>query len=261
MKTMKLILGLAAPILAVWAVRSKIGSEHVANAPEIATYVKLAYKPVIKWAANQVLKGRHLDRADPHKGRFTQTDVNRILDRTWLTYDELAPTAGVEELKTLGNRQNVLLGVATDALYQTLLAEGIQKEYCTELLTDVVWKGYETWIVLPRAVARLLARDPQKQMELMLRMFLHYPFSRPGYDWKFQPESGRVTLDFYRCPVHDYFKARGEEEFFRYSWCTLDFALAQVMTKDGRYERPYTLSAGDERCNMKWYGKTKEPQK
>ena len=260
MKTVKLIVGLAAPILIAWVVRSKIRSEHVTHAPILATYTKLAYKPIVKWAANRVLKGRNLDRTDPHQGRFTEFDVSRILDRTWHTYDELAPAAGVEELKTLGNRQNVLLGVATYALYQALLAEGIQKEYCTELLTDVVWKGYETWIFLPRAMARLLAREPQKQMEMMLRMFLRYPFSRPGYDWKFQPESDRVTLDFYRCPVHDYFKARGEEEVFRNSWCTLDFALAQVMTKDGRYERPHTLSAGDDRCDMKWYVKARETQ-
>jgi len=134
-----------------------------------------------------------------------------------------------------------------------LLDEGIQKEYCTELLTNIAWKAYESWIVLPRFMARILARNPQKQMEIMLRMFLRYPFSRPGYDWEIRPKVDRVELDIYRCPVHKFFKTQGEEEFFRNSWCTLDFALAQVMTKDGHYERSLTLSAGDDRCNMKWF--------
>ena len=86
MKTVKLIVGLAAPILIAWVVRSKVRSEHVTHAPILATYTKLAYKPIVKWAANRVLKGRNLDRTDPHQGRFTEFDVNRILDRTWHTY-------------------------------------------------------------------------------------------------------------------------------------------------------------------------------
>jgi hypothetical protein len=37
------------------------------------------------------------------------------------------------------------------------------------------------------------------------------------------------------------------------SWCTLDFALAQVMTTGGHYQRPHTLAAGDKLCDMKWF--------
>jgi hypothetical protein len=32
------------------------------------------------------------------------------------------------------------------------------------------------------------------------------------------------------------------------SWCTRDFALAQVMTTGGSYQRPHTLAAGDKLC-------------
>jgi len=47
---------------------------------------------------------------------------------------------------------------------------------------------------------------------------------------------------------------QGEEalEFFRKSWCTLDFPLAEAMVRGGRYERPRTLSEGDEVCDMRW---------
>lgn len=91
----------------------------------------------------------------------------------------------------------------------------------------------------------------------MLRMSLRYPFNRPGYDWKVLPEPGTFAVDFYRCPVYDYLKSQGEDEFMLNSWCTLDFALAQVMTKGGYYERPHTLAAGDNVCDMKWYGRPK----
>jgi hypothetical protein len=55
-------------------------------------------------------------------------------------------------------------------------------------------------------------------------------------------------------PIFEYFKTQGEEalEFFRNSWCTLDFPLAEFMVKGGRYERPHTLSAGDNVCDMRW---------
>jgi len=104
MKRNKLILGVAAPILAAWIVRTKVSSERVPNAPDIATFVKLVYKPIIKKSANMALKGRYIDRDNPEKGRFTQADVNRILDKTWRAYYELAFYARVEQLKTLGNR-------------------------------------------------------------------------------------------------------------------------------------------------------------
>lgn len=255
MKLTKRMLGLAALAPAVWMIGSKLRSEQVANAPALATVVKLTYKPLFKWAAYRIVLGRYLDGQEPNKGRFTRQEVDRILERTWRNYDELAPDAHIERLKTMGNRQNVLLGVATLAMYRALLAEGIEKAYATELLTDVAWKIYEKWIVLPRFIARLVSHDPQEQVDVMLRMFLTYPFSRPGYDWKVRPEPDTFAVDILRCPVRDYLKSQGEEEFMLNSWCTLDFALAQVMTKGGHYERPHTLSAGDEVCDMKWYGR------
>ena len=105
-----------------------------------------------------------------------------------------------------------------------------------------------------RSIARLLARDPQKQVNLILRMSLRYPFGRPGYDWTAREAPNAYLVDFHRCPVHDYFRSQGEEavEFFRNSWCTLDFAVAEVMVKGGAYERTRTLSAGDSVCDMKW---------
>ncbi len=64
-------------------------------------------------------------------------------------------------------------------MYRALLAAGVEKEYATELFSDALWKFYETWLVLLRFVARLRTRDPQKQMNFMLRMFLHYPYQSP----------------------------------------------------------------------------------
>jgi hypothetical protein len=250
--------GAAALAPAAWTIR-KLRAERVAGAPVEATLVKLTYGPVIKWAAERALVGRLVDRDAPSNGRFTPDQVARILRKTWQGYGALAPGAHVERLKTLGNRQNVLLGVLTLAAYRALLAEGVQERYATELLTDLVWKVYERWVAPLRMVARRVTDDPQQQMNLMLRMFLRYPFSRPGYDWQARPEPDAFALDIYRCPVYDYLKSQGADQFMLRSWCTLDFALAQVMTTGGHYQRLHTLAAGDKLCDMKWFA-TRKPE-
>ena len=226
-----------------------------ARVPYEVTLVRLALRPLAKWAARRALLGRYLDRNDPARGRVTRDQLDRVLRQTWQAYDALAPGAQVGRLKTRGNRQNVLLGVFSLAVWRALLAEGIDRPYATELVTDLAWKIYEKWVVLPRLAARCTHRDPQQQMNLMLRMFLRFPFSRPGYNWQARPEAGAFALDIYRCPVRDYLASQGEEEFMRNSWCTLDFALAQVMTQGGHYQRPHTLTAGDRVCDMTWFAK------
>ncbi len=246
------IVGLATLAPAAWMAR-KLRSERIAGAPLEATLVKLAYKPTGRWAGKQVLLGRYVDREAPEKGRIASEQFEQILARTWDNYDELAPGAHIERIKTPGSRQNVLLGVFSLAIYRALLAEGIEESYATELVADLAWKVYEKWIVAPRFLARLKSDDPQEQMNSMLRMFLRFPFNRPGYDWKANSKPDSMEIDFFRCPVRDYLASEGEEEFMRNTWCTLDFALAQAMTKGGRYERPRTLSAGDDLCEMRWF--------
>jgi hypothetical protein len=174
------------------------------------------------------------------------------MDQTWRNFDALIPEAIPQE--TAGGRRNVSMGVFSLALYQALRDVVEDKAYATELATDLCWKSYEQSIGPSRFLARMVSRDPKKQMNFMMRMGLRYPFSRPDYDWKVHPDPDAFAVDFYRCPVLDYFKTQGEEavEFFRNSWCTLDFPLAEFMVKGGRYERPHTLSAGDEVCDMRW---------
>jgi hypothetical protein len=225
----------------------------MAGAPAEVRVVKLTYMLAGRWAAKRALLGRYLDRDQPVRGRFTREQVHRVLARTWETYDRLAPGAHVERLETHGARQNALLAVFALAVYRALLAEGVNAKYATELVTDLAWAVYQKWVVVPRLVARVASDDPQEQMNVMLRMFLRFPFSRPGYDWNaWTEESGAYAIDFYRCPMRDYLRSQGEEEFMLNSLCTLDFALAQVMAKSGRYERAHTLSAGDGVCDMKW---------
>jgi hypothetical protein len=56
--------------------------------------------------------------------------------------------AQLDQLKTMGNRQNVFLAVVTLAAYRSFLEAGVEKEYATELISDVAWKVYLSWIPL-----------------------------------------------------------------------------------------------------------------
>ncbi|MDT8305702.1 MAG: L-2-amino-thiazoline-4-carboxylic acid hydrolase [Anaerolineae bacterium] len=260
MKRTTFLLSLALPALAARAVRTTIRSARVANAPPAATTFKLLYTPLIPRIANNILRGRYRDRHDLDKGRFTRTDVARILARAWRYYDIFAPVARVEQLETLGSIHNRLGGVLIHALYRALLDEGLPPDYATELASDMLWVVYDKMSSFPLAIARLLARDPQEQVNTTLRLFLRFPFNPPGYEATAVAGTDVFTLDIYRCPVYDYFHAQGEEAFMLNTFCKTDFALAQVMTQGGSYERPHTLAAGDNVCDMRWYARPRQLQ-
>lgn len=215
-------------------------------------FLKMLTKWLFKWAGNRALLGRYIDCHRPEEGRFTKHDLDRILVRTIKNFEKLLTTAKLKRFGTLGSRMNVMLGVASLAMYNAILSEGIDRHYAIVLFTDVAWKVYEKFVIVPRSIARLTTRNPQKRMNFMLHAFLKFPFNHPGYQWKVRSEDEGFQVDFYRCPVRDYFHEMGEEDFLLSSWCTLDYALAQVMVPGGQYKRPHTLSAGDPVCDMIW---------
>ena len=220
--------------------------------------IKLWLQWAFKRSAYQILIGRYCNREKPVQGRFTRSQVDNLLTEIWRHSDRLIPEANLEQYKTLGNRQNVYLAVATRAAYHAFLEAGIDAIYATELISDIAWKVYASWLSIPRFFARLVTRDPQKQMNFILRAFMRFPFSKPGYQRNVWQDADGLNTHFYRCPPQAYFQEHGtleEMQFFFRTWCTFDWAIANEMVQGGRYERPHTLSAGDEVCDMKWYGR------
>ena len=220
--------------------------------------IKLWLRWAFRHSAYQILVGRYRDRTKPSSGRFTRGQVDTLLASIWRHMDQLLPEANLEQYKTLGNRQNLYLAVATRAAYHAFLEAGIDAAYATELISDVAWKVYASWLPILRFSARLATRDPQKQMNFILKAFLRYPFSEPGYQRKVWEESDGLCTYWYRCPPQAYFKQHGTPEemlFFSRTWCAFDWAIANEMVEGGWYERPHTLSAGDEVCDMKWHGR------
>lgn len=63
---------------------------------------KAIYKPLIHWAARQVLQDRLLDLENPNKGRWLDSDVRDYLNQIWARCDSLIPVAALEKLPTYG---------------------------------------------------------------------------------------------------------------------------------------------------------------
>ncbi len=222
----------------------------------------------VRRAARHVLTGRLIDKTRPERGRFLRHQVDRIVAQVWQHMEEVLPEAELERIPTLGNRQNVFLSALTVAAYHALLDFGIPKDYAIELFADLGWKLYSKPVPFLGWVARLASRDPQKQLNLILRMLMVYPFSTPGppgYECHSWAESGRFCTDWTYCPPYAFVRKyvakhgdRGEVEAFRRSWCDYDWAITYAMLNGGagergHYEREHTLSDGDAVCDMRWY--------
>lgn len=206
---------------------------------------------LIARATRRVLEGRLRARTDP-RARLQRADVDRVVARTAATFARLLAEARLPA--GAGARHNVRAGIWTLALYRALKEEVGDEAYATELAADVVWRQYAAAAGPFAALGRLLGLDPRRHMHLAVRLGLLYPFGRPGYQWTARRAGPVLETDFTRCPVLEYFETQGEEalRFFRASWCAFDFPLAEALVAGGRYERAHTLSAGDDRCDMRW---------
>jgi len=200
----------------------------------------------------QALYGRNRNRLQPELGRINIQDVDLIFEETWKNFNILKAKIPVE--KTIGARIMIKNGALSLALYRAIGKVAADEDYVTELCTDILWKVYIKQIRIQKFVSKLFHRKPHEQMRMIQRIFLRFPLARPGYEWEIKETGKDVSYDITRCPVYDYFKTLGQEElkFFQNSWCTLDFPLAEHLVKGGQYERKYTLSAGDDRCDMCW---------
>ena len=208
--------------------------------------VKIILQPAMHWAARRAWNGKNKSQRISDGGQFTAADVSRILARGWENYDQLAPHLPHEP--TLGNRQNMILAGITLACFQSLLVEGIERDYAVELIAKAAWQIYEKWGILPRWIARRQTREPAEQMRTMVRLFLRYPFNPPGYRFEASSTQDGIRVAMYRCPVADYLRAQDAADLCVGSWCALDFPLAAMW--GGRLERSGTLAGGASYCDF-----------
>jgi hypothetical protein len=138
-------------------------------------------------------------------------------------------------------------------MLQALLSEGIDRAYAVELVADATWKVYEVWGRIGRIVARLRPRGSPEFTFTQTRpdgtFGLTFPFESPGYLVRPVPAESGLAFDVVRCPVAEYFRARGDVDLCRSAWCDLDYALGEMQGRTLR--RTKTLVEGADCCDFR----------
>jgi ubiquinone biosynthesis protein len=210
--------------------------------------VKRIFSPFIRSAARRTLVGRNRSSAGSEQGRFSQGEVDDLLQQTWQRYDVLAADAPIEADYTYGNRMNVQLAVLTYAALEVFQAAGIPRAYAVELIADLAWKIYEKWGAIPTLLARLLGRHGAERMRFSVHAFLRFPFSPPAYRMDHLPSQDGVRFDVVCCPIALYFRQNEAADLCQAAWCDLDYGLAEMW--GGRLERTQTIAAGCDHCDF-----------
>jgi len=215
-----------------------------------------------KRAIRHAMIGRYRNPDMPTAGRFVRSDAAPILKKMFKLVGELVPEADLSRFHSRGNRLNTILGIYSLAAYRAFLDSGIPHERSIEIIGDALWRLYALAVNIPLTFVRPFTKNPQTRLNFVLRVFLFFPFAEDpaGYHRTYWKEKDRYCTDWHRCVVYDYFREHGTEkeiEFFHCTWCQYDFALPRLIDPDGYYERPHTLSSGDELCDMRWYGTRK----
>lgn len=214
---------------------------------------KLFFRPLIGWAAHQVLIGRNRAPHDLEKGRFAKAEVDRLLEQSWREFDKLVADPSCEP--TFGSRMNVRLAVLTLAMLHSLTMNGIERRYAIELIGDTCWKIYQSWGRVGRFLGWLSRRDPIKDHARRISKDgswpMSFPFNPPGYRALYVPAKGGLGFNVIRCPVAEYFHARGASDLAVSTWCMMDHPLAEMVGM--KLVRSQTLAAGDQQCDFRWF--------
>ena len=97
----------------------------------------------------------------------------------------------LEQYRNRGSQANVFFAALMVATYRALRNFGLEHDYATHLCGEAGWKVYTRFAVMPKALARVRARDPQARLNFILRTYVRFPFTpasppgagRPGYEY------------------------------------------------------------------------------
>ncbi|MFW9961119.1 MAG: L-2-amino-thiazoline-4-carboxylic acid hydrolase [Candidatus Thorarchaeota archaeon] len=208
----------------------------------------------------QVLTPRCRQDGKPEYGRFTSGEIKRVVSQAESNIKELMRY--FIDFNKLGNYLNEYGGLIDLAIYRALREEDIESDYAMSLIGDMIWQARRNakglipvYDPMRLRLARLRAKDPMDFLEKRLKDGIKFPYSEPGYRIKLYKDRDMHCMDIYSCPVYDFYKQFGEEEMtlFGRTWCTFDYAVAQILVEGGRYKREHTLSDGDDVCDMRWF--------
>jgi len=183
------------------------------------------------------------------RSRFLSPEIHGVLDDTFDNYERQRSRLPKE--KVLGARLMVHFAALTAGFYRVLVARGVPDDEARRLTAEVTWHVYDKMAAVPWALARVTKRTPYDRLRRATGLFRRFPFGPPSYDMiDVDATANVVAFDVRRCPVAEYFRARGLKQVCVDAWCNLDVPLAKKW--GARLERAGTLAQGAERCDFRW---------
>lgn len=183
------------------------------------------------------------------RSRFSPPDIHGVLDDTFSDYERQHSRLPKE--KTLGARLMVRFAALTAGFYEALAARGVPDAEARRLTAEVTWTIYDKMAAVPWLLARATRRTPYARLKRATELFRRFPFRAPSYDMvDVDAAANVVAFDVRRCPVAEYFQARGLSQVCVDTWCNLDMPLAKKW--GARLERRSTLVQGAEHCDFRW---------
>jgi hypothetical protein len=216
------------------------------------TLFKLFYKSLLKRSGFRAIADRNRNPHDPANGKFSRADTRHILQEVWRNFDKLAPD--IPDEPTLGAKHNVRFACMALSLYRALLAEGLEKDYALVLVNDTLWLLYKKAAFVARAIARIISRDPKRQIRICVKVFMVFPFSKPGYQFAIVPdeaEENAIAVKWTRCVLVDYLRKYNAEDLCLACLCNLDYPLLEYW--GGKFDRPCLQAVeGADYCHMRF---------
>ena len=210
----------------------------------------------------QLLRTRCRREHLPEHGYFQPRHIEQILLQAEANMKQLMPF--FIDIDHLGNYRNEYLGLIDLAIYRALITEHVEKDYAISLVADSLWLAAlhlqsSPLLAMGNILMRLSSKTPTDHLGKILNWVMKTRVGPPGYRVNVHRENDVFHLDYSSCLVHDFYKQFGKEElqFFRRTWCTSDFATAEMLVDGGRCERAHTLSDGDGVCDMRWFVKSR----
>ena len=216
--------------------------------------ISLLFK--VRSVFTKFIDGRNRNPAFPEQGRFTKKEAQAICKAVLKESRQLRRTMPKKE--TFGGKFMVRGAVGLMAIYRGLRNCGIEHAYAIELGGDIGYELYKYSFDPIKRVARLFARNPSQQMDLIQRLVIKIALQSPDYAINVCNTPNGSAYDIHLCPMADYVKTFGPEEmeFFQKTGCTFDWPIAEYCVKGGWYNRTTTISHGDEFCDQRWGAST-----
>src|SRR5450755_2036157 len=187
--------------------------------------------------------------------RYSDHEVDDILENTWARYADLAPSVPSQE--TLGARFMVHLSALTLAMYEALLSAGQSAEGATALIYNTGWLVYTKMGAVPWTMAGAMSSESVKKLRVATTAFRTFPFSAPSYRFQDMDASpGTVAFNCLKCPVAEYFRSHNKSELCVNTWCKLDYPLARQWGAE--LQRTGTIASGARVCDFQWHAVTNE---